>query len=87
MLAAKLGWQGKSRGDSRNREGISRTEDRSRSAHMLVTWPLLLQLSPPQVHGSVEGFHDSRDVPEGSRVAFSSRSADVCAKLSVPALH
>ena len=52
---------------------------------MLVTWPWLLQLSPDQVHGSVEGLHDCKEFPEGSRVAFSSRSADVCAKLSVPA--
>ena len=52
---------------------------------MLVTWPWLLHVSPDHVQGSVDGLHDCKEFPEGSKVAFSSKSADVCAKLSAPA--
>lgn len=54
---------------------------------MLVTWPCWLQVSPVQEQGSVEGLHEPREVPEGSRVAFRSSRADVCAKLSDPAVR
>ena len=53
---------------------------------MLVTWPCWLHVSPVQEQGSVEGLHEPRELPEGSRVAFRSSRADVCAKLSDPAV-
>lgn len=48
-------------------------------AHMLVTWPAGLQVSPCHWHGEVVGSQLGRAVAVGSKLAFNNSKASSCA--------